>query len=133
MVEGKHIDFEYFKSTTPGSKLNQLYNRMDVDSYVRFSMENYREMLNLCIDMLGKLTRSEAAIIEIDFAAEASRRALCFAHGINIVRGNAKQIHIARELLAQGMATSIYSHQIHPYVENIFSYLFRTGLEAGLY
>ena len=46
-----------------------------------------------------------------------------FAHDIKEVHVNARQLHIARELFAQGMATSLFSHQIHPYVENVISYI----------
>ena len=57
---------------------------------------------------------------------------MCAAKGIPEIKDIGSSLHIANESFASGTLVLLYSHQTHPYVEAMLTYVIRTLLEPAL-
>lgn len=125
-------EYHFVKDSLPGSQLHRLWQRMSEDLNTTTMEFVEGGDASVYTPVSNKILNGEAVFVTTHKFALYVPVITCFARDFPSLNEVGESIYIAKKLFASGTLNAFYSHQTHPYVEKIFTYVVRTYLEIGL-
>lgn len=124
-----------------GSKVNKLWNRINQKSetsLLDFNRFNDQDFYNTpeYTQVMDSIIADDVAFIFVTYFAFFFEKGACYAKqlkNLDKIRDIGRKMYLAKETFGAGTLNVMLSPGIHPYVENVLNYVFRTALETGLF